>query len=247
MKRLIRTELLKQRTTPVFLLAFAAVPVLALLVTVAVYGAAGNQGNPALGTDSLVQALGAPASVVTTLALLLGVVGMGGEYRHQTITTTLLMAPRRRDVVVAKLAAFALMGAAMALVTTAVAAAVAVPWLHSAGVPVHFGADALRVSVGLLLSTALYAALGVAVASLLRNQTAAVSVVLVWILTAERLLGNVLGGASVVDWLPARLASALVQLGPGARPTVAVALGLAAWVGAFAAIGTRFVVRRDVT
>lgn len=146
MTRLIRTELLKQRYTPTWQIAFAGVPVIAVLVTMAVFGAAGRQGNPPLGPDSLVQALAAPTSVVTLLALLLGIVGLSGEYRHQTITTTLLSRPRRRDVVAAKLAAHALTGAVMALVTVAVTAAVAVPWLHGAGVPVHVGGDAVRVS-----------------------------------------------------------------------------------------------------
>lgn len=95
MNRLLRAELLKQRTAPAFLAAFAAVPVLAALVTFAVFSMAGRQGNDPLGPDSLLHATGAPASVVTTLALLLGVVGMAGEYRHGTIITTLLAAPRR--------------------------------------------------------------------------------------------------------------------------------------------------------
>src|SRR6187200_2279284 len=90
LNRLVRTELLKQRTTRVPLAGICAAPVVAGLVTVAVLSFAGKQGNDPLGTDSLHQAIGAPADVITVIAVMLGVLGMAGEFRHQTITTTFL-------------------------------------------------------------------------------------------------------------------------------------------------------------
>ena len=247
MNRLIRAELLKQRTTPVFLLAFAAVPAVASLVTLAVYGAAGRQGNDPLGPDSLVQALGAPASVLTLMALLLGIVGMAGEYRHQSITNTLLAAPRRRDVVLAKLAAHTIAGAAMAALSLAVSAAVAVPWLMSADVAVGLDGRVVGIAAGMIFSTALHAALGVAIGALLRNQTAAVAAVLVWLLALEGILANVLRSAAVLDWLPGALAAALVGAGPEGVPAWAAAVGMTAYVAGFSALASRYVVSRDVT
>jgi ABC-2 type transport system permease protein len=243
----LRSELLKQRTTPVFLLAFAAVPVVAGLVTLGVYGAAGRQGNDPLGPDSQVQALGAPASVLTLMALLLGVVGMAGEYRHQSITNTLLAAPRRRDVVMAKLAAHTIAGAAMAALSLAVSAAVAVPWLTSAGVDVSLDGDVLAIAAAMIFSTALHAALGVAVGALVQNQTAAVGAVLVWLLAVEGILANVLRSAAVLDWLPGSLAAAMVGAGPEGVPAWAAAVGMSAYVAGFSALAARFVVSRDVT
>jgi ABC-2 type transport system permease protein len=246
--RLVRAELIKQRTTPVFQLAFAAVPVFAALVTFAVCSLAGRQGNDPLGPDSLMHAAGAPASVITTLALLLGVVGMAGEYRHGTITTTLLAAPRRWDVVVAKAAAHTLTGAAMAVVTLVVSLAVAVLWLLSAGVAVEVTGDVVRVAGALVLSTALHGAIGVAAGALLRNQTAAVGVVLVWLLTGEELLAAGIGSwVDVGHWLPGTLAGDLVRAGAGAPPAWAAALALLAYVGGLTAAGARSVARRDVT
>ena len=247
MNRQIRAELLKQRTTPVFLLAFAAVPVVASLVTLGVYGAAGRQGNDPLGPDSLVQALGAPASVLTLLALLLGIVGMAGEYRHQSITNTLLAAPRRRDVVLAKLAAHTITGAAMAALSLAVSAVIAVPWLASAGVEANLDGRVLGIVAAMVFSTALHAALGVAVGALVQNQTAAVAAVLVWLLAVEGILANVLHSPAVLDWLPGALAAALVGAGPDGVPSWAAAAGLTAYVAGFSALGARFVVSRDVT
>ena len=45
MIRLVRTELRKQRTTPVFITGFAAAPILTALVTIAVLSSAGHQGS----------------------------------------------------------------------------------------------------------------------------------------------------------------------------------------------------------
>ena len=80
--------------------------------------------------------------MITLVALLLGVLGMAGEYRHHTVTTTFLATPRRGRVVVAKLVAHALTGALMGLCTLAAAGLVAVPWLASSDVAVHVDGDA---------------------------------------------------------------------------------------------------------
>ncbi len=79
MNRNIRTELLKQRSTRMFVAGVLAAPVIAALVTFAVFSAAGKQGNAPLGPLSLVQAIGAPASIITLIAVMLGVFGMAGE------------------------------------------------------------------------------------------------------------------------------------------------------------------------
>ena len=149
MNRLVRTELLKLRTTRTILASIYAAPTVAGIVTVAILGAAGRQGNDPLGPDSLVHVIGGPAAVITLIAILLGVIGMAGEYRHQTVTTTFLASPRRRDVVVAKLVAHSLTGALMALLSLAVATAIAVPWLHTSGVDVHLDGESVRVAAGL--------------------------------------------------------------------------------------------------
>lgn len=206
MSRLVRTDLLKQRTVRLFVAGFAAGPVIGGLVVLAVYAVSGRQGNDPLGPDSLFHAVTASRSVITTLALLLGVFGMAGEFRHQTITTTYLTTPRRRDVVLSKMAAHALTGAAMAVATVAGALAVAIPWLVGADVPLEISGDVVRGAAWVVLSTGLHAAAGVGIGAALRNQTAAVIAVLVWLLAVEGLLADVLrlsgGGPHLLHWLP---------------------------------------------
>lgn len=247
MNRLLGTELLKQRTTRTFVVALAATPLVAVLVTVAVYGAAGKQGNDPLGAASLAQAVGAPASITTLLALMLGLLGMTGEYRHQTITSTFLACPRRRDVVLAKLAAYTLAGAVVGLLSVVAAVLLAVPWLASSDVAVRVDARLVGVTAGIVGSTALYGALGVSVGALLRNQTAAVAVVLGWLLAVEGIVGDVFSRSAFVHWLPAAAGRALVNRSAGALSAPAAAAAFTAYVVVFAVLAMRLTVRRDVT
>lgn len=249
MNRLVRTELLKQRTTRTFVAAICSAPAVAGLITIAILSGSGKQGNDPLGPDTLVQVLGGPAAVITVIAVLLGVLGMAGEYRHQTITTTFLASPRRRDVVVAKLVAHSITGAVIGLTSLAVSAAIAVPWLHASGVDVHLDGQGVRVAAGLVMSTALYASLGVSIGALLRNQTTAAAVVLIWLLAVEGIIGDLLHGGAFVQWLPAAAGRALVHIGPSgdSLPVTAAAGIFALYVAGFAAIGVRLTVDRDIT
>jgi hypothetical protein len=249
MRRLVHTELLKLRTTRTFLFGMASAPVVGALVTLANYSVAGKQGNEPLGPHSFVQALGAPASVITLIALLLGVLGMAGEYRHHTVTTTFLATPRRGQVVVAKLLAHGLVGALMGLGTLAAAGLVAVPWLASSDVTTHLDGDATRVAVGMLVTPALYAALGVSVGALVRNQTTAIGTVLVWLLAIEGIIGDVFHSSVFVDWLPSAVGEELTRVGNGHPHLAMPAAGLAllAYVIAFGLLGVRLTARRDIT
>ena len=249
MNHLIRTELLKQRTLRTFVAGIAAVPIIAGLVAIAILDAAGKEGNEPLSADTLTQVTGGPAAVITLVALLLGVLGMAGETRHQTITTTFLATPRRRNVVIAKLAAHALTGALIGGLSIVMSAAIAVPWLRASGVDIHITGDCVRVAAGLVASTALYGALGVAIGAVLRNQTVAVAVVLTWLLAVEGIVSDLLHGAAFVHWLPAAAGRSLVHIGArGDSLPVPVAAGVfALYVAAFAAVGARLTVHRDIT
>lgn len=248
MNRLVRTELLKQRTTRVPLAGVCAAPVVAGLLTFAILSLSGKDGNDPLGPDSMRQVVGAPADVITVIAVMLGVLGMAGEFRHQTITTTFLATPRRREVVVAKLIAHSLTGAVMGLLSVAVSCAIAVPWLLARGVDIRLDDETARAAVGLLVATALYGSLGVSIGAVIRNQTTAAAAVLVWLLAVEGIIGDLLHDASIVEWLPAAAGRALVHVDSGSglgAPTAAGTFVL--YVAGFALAGIRLTQNRDIT
>lgn len=249
MRRQVRTELLKQRTLRSCVAAVAAAPVVGALVAAAVLDAAGENGNDPLGADSLLATVGAPTSVVTLIALVLGLLAMTGGHRHETITTTFLATPRRRHVVLAKLASSSLVGAAVGLLSVTASLAVAVPWLRSSGVVLDLDGDVARVAAGLVGATTLYGALGISVGALVRNQTAAVAIVLTWLLAVEGLIGDVFAGAAIGRWLPGGAGRAVVSGGmsEGALDPLVAAAVFSAYVAMLALAAVRSTIQRDIT
>jgi ABC-2 type transport system permease protein len=249
MTRLVKAELLKLRTTRTArtLLALAAAGTAALVALVLLL--AGRPGQPELGTDALRQLVLVPARPLTLAALVLGILGMAGEFRHGTATSTFLVTPVRGRVVVAKLAAAAATGLAMALVASAAVFVVALPWLRAKGIEVAVADAGLLARVaGLAVAVALFAVLGVGLAALLRNQVAAVVVGLLWWSQGvEGILVGVLRQPGLERWLPTGAASALTAPGDATLPMWAGGLLFAAYGLVLALLGGRLVVRRDLT
>ena len=249
MTRLVHSELLKLRTTRTarVLLALAAAGTAALVAIVLLL--AGQPGQPALGPDALRQLVLVPAQPLTLAALVLGVVGMAGELRHGTATSTFLVTPRRGRVVAAKLAAAAVTGLAMSLASSAAVLAVGLPWLRAKGIEVAVADPGVATRVaGLAVAVALYAVLGTGLGALLRNQVAAVVVGLLWWSQGvERVLTGILHQPGLERWLPMGAASALTAPGDGRLPMWAGALVFAAYGLGLALLGGRLVARRDLT
>jgi ABC-2 type transport system permease protein len=245
MTRLVHAELLKLWTTRTarVLLALAAAGTAALTVVVLTF--AGRPGQPALGDDALRQLVLAPNGPLTLAALVLGILGMAGEFRHGTATPTFLITPVRGRVVAAKLVAAVVAGLAIALVAAAVVLAIALPWLPAKGVHATVADPGLGARVaGLAAAVALSAALG----ALLRNQFAAVIVGLLWWQgSIEQLLVGTLGRPGLERWLPDGAALALTAPGDGTLPMWAGGLVFAAYGLVMALLGGRLVVRRDLT
>jgi ABC-2 type transport system permease protein len=249
MTRLVHSELLKLRTTRTarVLLTLAAAGTAALIAIVLLL--AGQPGQPALGPDALRQLVLVPAQPLTLAALVLGVLGMAGELRHGTATSTFLVTPRRGRVVAAKLAAAAVTGLAMSLASSAAVLAVGLPWLRAKGIEVAIADPGVAARVaGLAAAVALYAVLGTGLGALLRNQVAAVVVGLLWWSQGvERVLTGILHQPGLERWLPMGAASALTAPGDGTLPMWAGALVFAAYGLGLALLGGRLVARRDLT
>jgi hypothetical protein len=249
MTRLVHSELLKLRTTRTarVLLTLAAAGTAALVAIVLLL--AGRPGQPALGPDALRLLVLVPAQPLTLAALVLGVLGMAGELRHGTATSTFLVTPKRGRVVAAKLAAAAVTGLAMAAASSAAVLAVGLPWLRAKGIEVAIADPGVATRVaGLAVAVALYAVLGTGLGALLRNQVAAVVVGLLWWTQGvERVLTGILHQPGLERWLPKGAASALTAPGDGTLPMWAGALVFAAYGLGLALLGGRLVARRDLT
>jgi ABC-2 type transport system permease protein len=252
MTRLIRAEFTKLATTRLIYGLAAAMAAFAVLIVAA--NAIGVEGAPPLSAYSFPAFVAAPTKLLAGVALLLGILGMAGEFRHHTVTQTFLVTPDRGRVVAAKLVAYPLAAIALALATLAVTAAVAAGWLAAKGITPSSLLDARlgralgHVLLGAVLAAGLCGLVGVGVAALVRNQVAALVGMLVWVLVVEGLLMSLLSAPSLGKWLPSAAAAAAISSPGGARLSrLGGTLLLAGYALAFALAGTRLVVRRDIT
>jgi len=247
MTRLFASELLKMRTirTP-WGFAVAAVGLGGLL-------AAGHIGSPPkegrLASDYQFDLFLSAAFPAVVLALLLGILLFTNEFRHGTISRTLLVTPRRPTLVALKLMVGAAAGVGLALLAVATAAVIAVIWLGIIDVPLQIGdeADAVWRS---LLAAALVGALGAAVGGVVHSQVGALVGTLVWLFVAEPIIWVLLGLVhigGVADYLPAVTVLSILDT-HGQNLSFAATAGMAVvWIAVASALAVIRTSRRDIT
>jgi ABC-type transport system involved in multi-copper enzyme maturation permease subunit len=124
--------------------------------------------------------------------LLLGVMGIAGEWRHRTITSSVLAAPDRLRLLGAKLISYAVAGAVLSLIVTVTIMVVGTTILSLRDKPTLDLVPLLDVLWRNLVGAAYLGAIGVCIGALLRNQVAAlVGVLVVFVIVEPTLLGLV--------------------------------------------------------
>jgi ABC-2 type transport system permease protein len=245
MRDLVAAEWLKLRTTRLLL---GMAPAAVLLSFAAVAGsvlATDRSDVPLRSTEGIERVLsftGTGALVV----LLVGILIAAGEHRHGTAADTFLTTPRRHPVVFAKLTVGAALGAVVGLVTSAASVAAAVLLFEIDGVAFPFDRSGVWLTLaGAVVYTTLFAVLGVALGTLVRNQVLAVAAALAWIGVVEHIFVALAPG--IGRWLPAAAGQAIVRtpLDDLLPPLAGVAV-LAAYALVIGALGVCFAVSRDV-
>jgi ABC-2 type transport system permease protein len=238
----LRSELLKQRTTRTTAVLLAWLVGLVLLI-VALHVLSLREDQLSREPNQL-RILGLGTSVGVLFAALAGALSITTEFRTGTIRPTLLVTPRRTRVVEAKVLASMLAGAAAVLVAEALNAGGEAAGLALRGVEIQLGpGDYAQLLAGGALAGALFAAIGVGVGALIRNQVATVAGLCVWLLLLEPLLLGDLPGVAkyapeasagaIAGAIQSQLADALVEPGLGVALLIVYA-ALAAAGGALA-------------
>ena len=192
----LRAELLKQRSTRTALGLFMAM--LAVILLAMLLHGIGLAAEVLAPRHNQLMVLGVGEKLGVLFAALLGAVSITAEFRHGTIRPTLLATPRRGRVIAAKLAACLLIGAGFGLAGSALAAGVGSALLRMRGIDIGLdSADYALLLVGGAVAGALWAAIGVGVGAVVRNQVPALIGICAWLLFVESLL--VEGNSSVID------------------------------------------------
>lgn len=160
MNVLLKAELLKLRTTRTFAVVVGVSAVFSMVL--AVLGAAVGKGVAAhdLFTNNS----------ITYVIVLLGAIGMTGEWRHRTITSTILASPDRVRLLSAKVVASAAAGVVLVFLVTVVTMVAGTIALKASG-HATLGAGGLAdVMWRNLAVAAVLGPFGVAVGALGRNQ-----------------------------------------------------------------------------
>jgi ABC-2 type transport system permease protein len=246
MSALLKAELLKLRTTR----TFAALGAVAVATSMLIAGLTALLSEP---TESSVLTDVFNSDTSSLFILILAIVGISGEWRHRTITSSLLAAPDRVRFLTAKTLAFAAAGVALSLAISAGVAILGYAILSQRDLPVPEAGELIAMVGRNALVAALHGALGVGIGALVRNQPTAIVGVLLFSFLLEPAVINLL--PEVGPYGPFVGLPLGVQDIPGGTvgfdeldflaPGLA-ALGLLAWIGAFFAAAAVLLRHRDV-
>lgn len=250
MIRLIRSELLKVRSTQVWfwlLLASLAITAASVIGNLAT---AGSQAHLRSQIHDILTAANSGYIAV----FVLGVLSVTTEFRYQTITPTVLATPSRWRLISAKLITFALIGAGFALACVVVDLAITVPWVVARGINFSV-ADNYAPVLATFAVVTLMCLIGLGTGALLKNQIVAVSVGLIVLIVLEQLIIIIPGVKYVYPYLPGGLTRALILSSTEDRvlngvtmlPIWGGAVGLLIWGLGLAVLGAGITMNRDIT
>ena len=220
----------------------------------------GGGGPPLPGLDNTTMVstvYTAGLSLAYLLTLVVGVMSIGSEYRHKTITSTFLSTPKRVRVMLAKVTSLLGIGVFYGLVFLVGSVGVGGAAIAIKGFSPFPEAGPIARALALsLLVLGLWSLLGLGAGILIPNQVAAILIAVgaAWIVEplAGILLSLVSWGKDVVPYMPSQATSAMVgQINTSSSTHLlswwAGALVLVAYAAVLAGIGSILTVRRDVT
>ncbi|MEH1128019.1 ABC transporter permease [Micromonospora sp. CPCC 206061] len=217
---------------------------------------------PGLDTETGVRSVLGILGYTAFVPAAVGTLAVTSEYRHRTAAVTFLFAPRRGRVLAAKLITYAVVGLAYGLILAVTAAGALFAVTAARGVTLGLPTGTVlallaRIGVAMLV----YLLIGVGLGALIRNQVAALCVVVGYLYLGETVLLMIPGVNTLYPVLPGGATAALTdftyladamseQLGSTTVHLLPPALGallLAAYAVTASAIAVFVPLRRDIT
>lgn len=237
---------------------------LAFVFSASATGALPAANGPKISGDGLAPLLySLAASIGYVFPLLIGTLMVTGEFRHETLTPTFLATPRRGLVLAAKAIIGAALGVLYAVLAIIAAVAPAAGLLAGFGLDAGFSSSDTWALLGrIVISFVLWVLVGIGVGALVRNQVAAIVILLAFTQFIEplaRLASSFVDGLyDITKFLPGSAGDALVgasiftltagaQTGGTPLAWWGGGLVLLGWAAVFLVLGYLTSWRRDVT
>jgi ABC-2 type transport system permease protein len=244
MTHLLRAEMLKLISLRATYLGLAVTAVAAAGLTALSTHTVGT-GDPDVATRREVLTL-AGTNIAPAMALLLAMLVVGSEFRHNTITPALLITPDRRRLFVAKAGLSAGVGVVVALLATLSGWAGATVTLAADGAPplLDFG-DLIRLAAASIGISVLYSVAGTGIATWIRNPTTALIAVLSALYVVDPLASLIVPAQVMPGGASELIAHTTVAAHPS-WPWAAVAV-LVGYAATLALTSLRFALPRDLS
>jgi ABC-2 type transport system permease protein len=244
----LQAELVKLRTTRTFVALTSAAVGISLVIVVLVT----TLSEP---TEETVLTDVFTADLSSLFILVLAVIGITGEWRHRTITSSLLAAPDRVKFLAAKTLAFAAAGAVLSIAISVAITIVGFIILTARDLPTPGVGELLEQLGRNAVIALLLGALGVGLGALVRNQVVAIVGLLVVSFVVEPTLVALVdevGRFGPFGALPTAVQGVPPEDVGYTEDTDLLAPGLAlvvmlAWIGASFTAGAVLLKRRDLT
>jgi ABC-2 type transport system permease protein len=243
----LRAELRKMATTRTNVGLFLGM--IALILFGVIAGAFGEEADLAQLINQ--RELVGNGSFAAVFAAMIGVMAMTSEFRHGTIRATFVFTPARGRVVSAKVLASLIVGIAFGALGAGIALGTGTAMIRARGYDVLLDSGDVRsLLVGGIVMSALWAALGVGLGALVRNQVAAIVGLFAWVFVVEILVFQYLPGLG--RYAPGAAGTAMTGdiLGDSSVDLLSPPVGgllLAAYAAAFVLASMVMIKRRDVT
>jgi ABC-2 type transport system permease protein len=184
-----------------------ALPIALSIVLALVSNNAMTEPNNAFGATVV-----APSMIAVYLCGVLGVLGIGQEYRHNTIRVTFAAQPRRSRVLAGKTIVYGTFGLLVGIVTPALCLLTSSIIMRARNLPYEANGAAL---VGIAVFCLLTTLFGFGLGCVMRQPAGAIPVFLLWPLLVESIVGAIFSSVNpnLVRWLPFRSGQHMVNFG----------------------------------
>ena len=259
MSNALRAEWIKLRTVLmhwILVIIAVAFPLIVTLLTAFFNGDNDNQFD-AFTANDLVQVLTGTSVVAGLLLAVMAAASITGEFGFNTIRPTLSAVPSRTRVAAAKAIVLLVVTAVVQGTVILVGAFVGKAVAEGRGSTIDFGERSSLVPalVGTVVLAMLLSLFGLGIGLLLRSTPGAISLIVLWPLLIESLVGGLLALATdnedVVNWLPFRAGAQLTntdiggEFSGGGPSRIVGGIYFGAVAVALVVLGTMSLRRRD--